>query len=284
MKFENLISTIEEQMCHYGGVDVLIEAHQELVLESLFDIDEDVDYLFDELGVSDHLEEYAKNPRHLYDRGSPLMVGPIRSGDLPSEVSDRAHDNKPIKIYLVASGPSHYNPAEGKLYIALNSNAIDVLGKAGLGNKEIIAEYPNITNEFSAQRIKGTIAHELTHWLEEALYENKVSKALSRVNVKPTPRDMVKFRNTSPHEIESFIHQMSQVKRGVSEKDWDKLSFVNLFNKHSSLRQAYRNATSKLPQEDLDEFSKEIVRKMNREGLLGKNMRTPKRDIKFASV
>ena len=284
MKFDKLLNTIEEQMCHYGGVGILIEAHQKLVMESLFDIDEDVDYLFDKLDIEQHLKDYKERPRYLYDRMIPLKVGPVYSNELPSEVSTKADKINPVEIYLTSDGGSIYNLTKGVIHIAFNENVIDTLGEQGLDNKEMLQKYPNMKHELTPIRLKSAISHELTHWLEESLYKNKIQKSVDKVNKNLNRVNVLRFLNTSPQEIESFIHQIAQIKRGYSEGEWDKLSFTELFQIHASLRMGFRTASDKLPKGDLEEFSRTIIRKMNREGLLGKNMRTPKHDIAFSGV
>lgn len=268
----------------YTSDALLQEACHQLILEGLFDLDEDVDFLMDKFRVEYNLEEYRKDPRHMLGK-TGVLEPTIDSRELPSALSQKADKLNPVYIRFGIFDDSGYDVQQKVIMISVNQSAINGLGVRGFGNTEVIEDYPDILHEVSSHRIRSTITHELTHWLEDSLYDGKVTKEVDKLNTKfqktRNSKDLVRFRNTSPQEIESFIHEFAQIKRRIPQDEWDSLTFKNIFDQHSSLRVAYDATIKKLESSDLEEFSKTILKRLHREGLLGKNMRTPVGDRKF---
>jgi hypothetical protein len=77
-------------------------------------------------------------------------------------------------------------------------------------------------NEITETNIKGSIYHELSHWLNDTLHNKAVSKNM------PITQDKIDKLwsgdvNFSDFEIDAQVHAIKQVKRNY-KKDFDKLT------------------------------------------------------------
>jgi len=284
---------------------VMYEVVDQLMLEKTFDIQEDIDFLYERLGIKAFCELYRRDPEagyRAYNANFNDIVAQIPSSELKSSQALEANGKIPVEIsFGMGNGGNMYKFNEGKIIFNMNRDALNVLGAKGL-TSAAINMYGGIENEFDEHRWKGVIAHELTHWMEDALYSGKVRKIGSKQfaaiqkakkrhaevesdfshvsdrRQKEVERSIVRLRNTSASEIESFIAQIKQRKDAYGDARWNNLTFKDLFKKDNSLNTSFRNAKEALFPAEFKRFVNTMVRKMDREGLLGKNMRNPDRD------
>lgn len=261
--------------------------------EATLDIDEDVDYVW-KYGMGKMLELYNSNKslflKYSNDFENPLFE--INSESLPSKVAKRAHSNLPITIKMGPfSSSAHFNPSKRELILTINSNAIEALGFEGLDNQEVIKEYPEIVKEFDPKILKTTIAHELAHWIDEALHKNvpskeidKTQKEIKKAVERNKRRDeswlddstrqeiLNKFQVVSQPEIIANIQTFKELKRNYSQEEWDKLSLNDLKKIKGSFRQIF-NKLKNMDRDTQQKFIKTFFGRLAKEGLLGKNMK-----------
>lgn len=129
-------------------------------------------------------------------------------------------------------------------------------------------------NEITEARVKASIAHELSHWIDNANYdifdkilgsaqsgeEKSIRMLLGNKNV-----------NMSYFEIQGQIHGIQQIKNAY-EKDWDTMSISDVFSLYTTLHHIAYSLYKKYGKDVFDVWIKFLKKRMAREGLLGKNM------------
>jgi hypothetical protein len=134
-----------------------------------------------------------------------------------------------------------------------------------------------IYSEFTEARIKGSIYHELSHWIRDTLHNNNIHKKLSDFHYSgdSSPKNIQKIlyhgeetEYTTDYEIDAQIHAIKQLKRNY-RSDWDSLNFSDMLDLNASLK----HITHALKGNNLNRWMRKIKSRMYREGLLGKKMR-----------
>jgi len=216
----------------------------------------------------------------------------ILSETLPSKQSKEASKVNPAVIACgIFKGGNYYVP-KGELvargqkapgggpmdrsYISLSLNGSAL--QAALTNS--IDQIPmqqlkSLYNEFNANRIKATISHEISHWLNDTFHNHHIEKTLSIARELNKPEVMKLHKkdvNMTHFEIDAQIHGIKQLKMG-HKKNWDTLELKDVFFEYNSLRYMGGQIYLHYGKEVGDIWQKLIVKRMAREKLLGKNMK-----------
>jgi hypothetical protein len=257
----------------------------DLLNEATFDLDAQVDYIWD-----NYFADYTEGI--MQGAGMDADVEWFRSTELPkSDVIDKANDINPVDIYLHKVSKRYscmYIPSQQRITIAFNKDAVDFIAYSGgihgavsrLQNDGQWRKAKSIVMEFSEARVKGSIYHELSHWLDDTLHNQNINKTLEKAQkAKPKNQRKVLNQNNPNVALTSFerdaqIHSIKQLKRTYSD-DWDSYTFDEMISLNPSLDTIYHNAKdggySSKPY--VDKWKKLILKRMDREGLLGYNMR-----------
>jgi hypothetical protein len=196
---------------------------------------------------------------------------------LSDELSRKAHQLNPctIKIndILERVNSNYYNPYDKIISIKISPNAINYgveYNDIKIATEELddIKSKRSFLNEFTEARIKGSIYHELSHWIDDSLHNTRIKKALDN-NFKKNTGKPIKNVNFTDFEIQAQIHNILQLKRN-DEDNWNNLSFEDMIHLSPSLTSIYYSQT---PYEDKQDWLKRLKLRMNRENLLGKNMK-----------
>jgi len=245
-----------------------------LMSEALISVDDDVNFIYDTY-FRDGINKINKS-----GFVTPYLFKSkiLNSSILKSKLSISANEKNPIIIYLNNDSfdGNFYNPIKGIISIMLNKGAINyAMEYGGDINKAMDSIYSNdvekakrFMNEFTESKVKGSIHHELSHWIDDTLRVGRVSKAIDYSVKHNTTMDKrgVK-RYLQPMEIDAVMHNIYQLKQEYSDI-WDDLTFNELVNNSPALHSAAYNYT---PEEKM-RWRRLIRTRMNREGLLGKNM------------
>jgi len=246
--------------------------------EKTFNINKDVDFIYNKFFkkfIDDFQKNNIKPPIKLY--------GKINSSELSSKDSKTAHKIYPIIIYCGVFNKGSFNnfrKNEESIFISLNKDAIENIDYKDMMNDNVKR---SIENGITEHRVKATIYHELSHWISDAKYNsylhNLVAKA-SNINENDPDID-IKIKkimsmgksnvNLTHFEIDAIIHGIKQIKRS-KKKEWDKMTLVDLAYYYPTLRTIAKilyNISPKVYQL----WIKGIVKRMDRENLLGQNMR-----------
>jgi predicted SprT family Zn-dependent metalloprotease len=261
--------------------------------EATFDIDSDVDYIWNLYGKK-LISYYKKNSQDIYNvfmRNSDVEFVSLDSSSLPSDLSKKAYSVNPVMIRIgVFRSGSAYNIKGKEIRLSLNRNAVLELGPSGLKNKEALVKFPTIKSEFTEKSIRGTIAHELTHWISDSIRNShlkktiadidkaindlnkKFNKASNHEHKKEAEKKLFDFQIASLHEQDAYVHAIKEIKRSYTQEKWDKLRTEDLVNIKPSFFSVFNRFTA-YPEEVYFAFYKRFFGRLAKEGLLGKNMR-----------
>jgi len=153
----------------------------------------------------------------------------------------------------------------------LNYDVVNILyrGDAITVNKRLFSKELNESN------IKATIWHELSHWLNDTIHNRNITKLINvAANLKNSEVLLLNKPNINMtyFEIDALIHGIKGVKN-IKSKIWDKMDLEDLFVECTSLAFIYNTIYSKHGQDVVNVWQKLLVKRMVREGLLGKNMK-----------
>lgn len=245
----------------------------ELLAESLATIDEDVNWIYDKFFRAD-IEELSRTGIITF-----FMFGEqeISSADLKTELCKQAHRENPVRILINSdsSGGNLYSPTLQYVSITVNWNAANYArhhfnGDVREAHANLAGRQKEMFNtEFTEERIKGTIHHELAHWVDDSLHAKHIQKRIDWAT-KNKKRDLSKKVpiNLDPIEIHAQIHNIYQLKNKFPEK-WDSMTFDDMISYVPSLM----IISSELSPDHLKEWKKLLKKRMHREGLLGKRMK-----------
>lgn len=209
-----------------------------------------------------------------YPENAPLKV--FSSGDLKSELAQKAHAVNPITIYVFLAGKGNfYNPLKHIIYLSVDENIVQAM-------QAILDVIPAhqlsmLKSETTDLRMKSTIMHELAHWLDNSLHNMYISKAFKSAEKAAYlgrgdgPKIITKslYRGEddpylSPMEVTAMVNQIAELKRRLPKSKWDQLTWVDLMHLIPSLHFADRRLGK--------EFRKRMISRMARENLVGRNL------------
>jgi len=264
---------------------------EQYLTEKTFAIGADVDLVYKKL-----YEPYTKEIKkgnygkviQLLDKHkskTPLVY--VSSGELKSKQAKTAHEINPIIIGFYADNlGNYYSPNDKIIHYSFNYNVIDII-RANRG--DIVAtkrtlpdnQRDRFENELNDIALKGTIYHELSHWLDDTLHNQHIKKMIDLGLNDPNPVSVASQGHADPvltvYELDAQIHALKQMKRQLKGKYndiwWDdvftlKPSFYSVFNKA---------AVSK----EYDEYMKRLTKRMHREGLLTKKLQRYPTDVEM---
>jgi hypothetical protein len=265
-----------------------------LLNEKTFSISKDVELLYNK-AFKKFFDIFKKYKNDLLDLELQKELKPYSSGNyvfletnseiLKTKEAKSAHLVNPVDIILgVFYDGSFYRPTEtikailgkgnGVIQVsALTYGAIDILVK----NKTNILrpqEMEAFINEFKPNRAKTTLSHELSHWINDSLHNFNITKTLKIARELSKPELVLlknKDVNMTHFEIDAQIHAVKQLKKGFGKK-WDKLTLIDLFNNYQSFR-GIGKALIRHGDDVFKLWQKMLIKRMNREGILGKNMK-----------
>ena len=205
--------------------------------------------------------------------------GVIKSSELKSRDCRIAHDLNPIKIQCGLLGGNFYKPKTKTIQVSLNSNAVNliILQKAKsiddilsiLGSSNQIERF---NSEFDAKSLKGSIYHELSHWINDSIHNFHITKMLKKASeldkISILQRDGSNL--FTDYEIDAQVHAIKQLKREFN-KSWDLLSWQDIIQIKPSfivIKQQLKRSTPKVQKD----YHKRMIKRSNREQLLGKLM------------
>jgi hypothetical protein len=221
--------------------------------EKTFDIKQDVDYLYN-LAFKPFISEFRKKQSELIDKVYDIVINQnkeldlkvVKTSELKSNDAKQAHRHRPSTIRLgIYNNGSAYYPEEDIIEISINK-------KIFLSNRIYV------NNELSLTNIKGSIYHELSHWIDNALHNNH----LDRMNI-------TQYINYKTAEINAQVHSIMAIKDELPQEEYDKLSLIDLIKHKPNLYSVFK----KVPEHLYDEYINSFIKRLHRERLLGKNMK-----------
>lgn len=252
---------------------------ENLLNEKLTNVDDDVNFLYNTYFKQD-IDEIEKTGIITKQMFRPKLTS---TNILNSKDAIKANELNMCEVFINSTN-NYYNPKMKIISFGVNKNAFNFVLEYGGNIKksidmlEIEYEKKMLINEFTEEKIKGSIHHELAHWIDDTFHNKHILKRtikaqeLGTTNIGGIPVNITKM------EIQGQIHNIKQAYN--KHKDiWDSLSFEELVNSTPTLKTIY----SSLPNKLKDNWVKNIKRRMHREGLLGKNMVKKLKKLNFSS-
>ena len=246
--------------------------NESLLTEKLTDVDDDVDMIY---------EMYFRKSIEEVERTGRLSVQTFEQTEtdtsvLKNELCIKAHEINPCTI-LVNKGVNHYNPNTRVISVAANLQAANFIIQQHGGSIERSLQYlePSqammLKKEFTEERIKGSIHHELAHWIDDTSNNQHIKKRIDKNILRHDAGEAQPFNNVTINahymEIQAQMHNIKQLHNKYSDQ-WDTLSFEDMLHMSPSLTSTHRS----LPYSLKIQWVKNIKMRMFREGLLGKRM------------
>jgi len=289
-----------------------------LLLERLFELDRDVDLIYN-LAFKQFIDKIQSKKMSLlaYDNFSKFPIQKIiRSDKFISKDSRLAHKINPIEVicgFIFGNqGGSVYKPLKtlSKNYEDFNSYPLYVLL-----DREILRDF--ISNNYSwdnlfdknislfkvqeykasisEDNVKERIAHELSHWIDDTKHGRFLLKrAIDIEEIKNNELLLDKEKNLlitkikkqgeqHPYmidtEINAIIHSV-KILKNKKKNEYDSMTLSDLFA-NTAIYSLAQDVHNKAGREGYYKWQKQIITRLSREGLLGKNM---KNFVVFESV
>jgi len=239
--------------------------------EKTYRISRDVDFIYNK-AFKHFIDNFNKQ-----DYKGKLETKTLSSSMFTSPQGIEGSIKNPVIIVCggIESGSS-YNPFRKQITISINTQAEDLIASYNFDYVKIAGvlsskKYASILNEITEPRIKSTIYHELSHWLNDTFnnsnIEKQLVKGLTRLEYELlTKQDF----DMSFLEIDAQIHGIKQLKRSV--KNWDTLSLSDVFTMYTALITIVNTIYKKYGKDTLVIYLQLLIKRMNREHLLGRNM------------
>lgn len=242
-----------------------------------------------------------------------LPIAVIKSESFTSPDGKAAHALDPISIVCgINDITSHYDPLgkdtdrysisitpDFEAVIAIIENGYDiekVTDLYDLGNTGSRAMWKKqLEMEVSEIGIKSNISHELIHWIDDVAHgkflKARTLKAKDVLDNSLLPDDVKEkiineiMNQGKPHrymsdtEVNAMIHQIESLKNKLG-KQWDTLTLEDVFSQ-TGLYTLAQDVYSNVGRSGYYTWQKQIVTRLSREKLLGKNM---KKFVAFESV
>jgi len=216
--------------------------------------------------------------------GGEYLFDTIESSKLKSKQSKKASEINSVDIKMgVFDNGSFYRPSDNTVSLSLNINVIPVLKtcvvlddvKSRLGDK--VAE--RLINELSEGSVKGSIYHELSHWLNDTFHNFNITKRLDKAQKVQDMSIMQKGGSTlfTDFEIDAQVHAIKQLKR-VYKKEWETITWDQISQYKASFNVVF-NQLKKSSAKVQKEYMKTMLKRLNREKLLGKGLQKSFKDM-----
>jgi len=264
--------------------DILCEYIEDISLslyENTFDIDKDVDYIYDKFFKK--IVEDFKNKKvdNNYIKYVDSKTYEIDSSELKTEDAKKANAINPIKIYgkFFTSDSSYYDVKKQIIVLAFKKPNIQILIDYNYDYEKIKNDYGKNQFEYLMKQVsegvKSTIAHELSHWINDSLHNrfaNKLADLVKKYNNPELWNLGEKDVNLTYFEIDAQIHGIKSIKK-LKGHLWDSMKMDDLFMEYPSLRSIGNRVYHLYGKDVLEIWEKNFLKRMHREGLLGKNMK-----------
>lgn len=201
----------------------------------------------------------------------------VEQGTIQTSSLIKVHFDNPLTFYFNKLGENIYNPINKFISLSINEQAINLLVdtmNGDLNNAYILGnQEKQFISEFTPEKIKSSIHHEIAHWYDDTRNNRhltkKIKKSSETGNYKRDFRNNESVNELTKHEIEGQIHNIYQLY--LNNKDiWDTIRFDDVLEMLPSLT-TIKHKLIKINQ--FERWKKMLLKRMAREGLLGKNMR-----------
>ena len=239
-----------------------------ILTEKIANIDIDVNMLYD-MYFRDDIEEVGRTGIITDDM---FKMKETNTSILKDDESLLANENNKCNI-LINYGRNFYRPSTNLISLSVDGGAKDYVMRFDGNINDAADELDsnsqrhNLPREFTEEKIKGSIHHELAHWIDDTMNNQHIRKRLDKAmelnnaNLGGIPVTASKM------EIQGQIHNVKQLKNKY-ENEWNNLTFVEMLRLSPALNTVYLG----LPNKFKTKWIRDLKTRMYREGLLGNSM------------
>jgi hypothetical protein len=254
--------------------------------ERISDLSLDVNHIYDMYFAKLVKAVQTKNGRELdiilnYSGGSvkDTTFAEFDSSVLKSHDCVEAHKIIPVTIYVgVFDTGSLYDFKSQIIHISANTNALNFLLSNNF-NLDILAnkfQKDSIMLEIDEVSLKGTISHELLHWIDDALHGKHLTKNLSPYTGKTAElvakiytKGKSNHIGTTSFEMNAQVQAIMEIRKSMNVEKYDMLTFVDIYK----LKPSIGFIVQQLKSEEYTIYMRKLISRLNREGILGKSMK-----------
>lgn len=268
--------TLKEEVSRIQKIMGLSDINEnDLLSEKLTNVEDDVDMLYD-MYFKNNVESISKT-RFLSKNMLKTII--TNTGILKNELCIKAHTIEPCEIIINPSPDgsdycNYYSSVSHKIGLSFGGSFLALLDEHNGSLDKALYDIPNSQREkflieFSEYRVKGSIHHELAHWIDNNLNNNHIKKTMLGYANLPAGEAANKIKTINAHyfEIQAQIHNIKQMYNS-HKLEWDNYTFNDMLELSPIF-----SFVKYLPESFRISWIKNIKKRMNREGLLGKNMR-----------
>lgn len=259
----------------------------EQLFEATLNINTLIDYIYEESFKTfiDEIDKYRHGKRLNMSRiklktmefSPKLIISKMHSPNIKSAMIDHPVT---IKTGVFPRG-SYFSTTEKTIYISFHQGVYDLLQQHAGRNKyrELSTTIPtplkkNFEQELNGSKVRSSISHEISHWMRDAKHGRQLTKMVDRANESPSSAGKILNRGTSAiylsdYEMDALVHGIKQIKRDYDQAEWDSFTLSDLFDKDPASMTNMNNFNT----QQQKQFKKLLLKRLNRERLLGKKMR-----------
>ncbi len=253
--------------------------------------------------MSDKLMRIMRKLNADIERRGYAVVATFFSDELQTKDAIKAHETHPVKITLeIGDFGNAYNPVKHEIRLSIPMKIMDIFNDHFWDRNNILKAAggeATIFNEISEFKMKGTINHELSHWIRNSQTRH-IDKMMKKA--KETTPSMKVLKQGKIHtvatdyEMDAYVHNIMEYKKSIGLKKYNSKKLSDLFIDIPSFR-AVMSHFRRYKQENISDNSymstvkldwqklwidwqKKLIKRLDREKLLGKNMRRLDKDLK----
>lgn len=248
-------------------IDIINDEYR-LISEKIYNIDDDVDFIYEHYFKEDIIKVnkgiYTNIFKHKFT--SSIIFN--------SKILKKAHDSNEIIIEInnknIANGYDFRNKI---MYLGINKNAFDFI--KDYPNIEIAVKksgYNHLYNEFSEKKVKSSIRHELTHYIDDTFTNVFKKRKIFKTDDNFKDYRKKNYEYFDKFEINAVIGNIFELKRHINYDKWNTITFEEMLDLIPQLN-VIKTTMKKIDMSKYNKWKRDILTRMSREGLLGNNMK-----------
>jgi len=235
---------------------------------------------YEKIFKKDDLQLFIKEIQSTNNIGNGQFIfNTFNSSILKSRDCRMAHDINPINIQCGLLNGNFYRPIDKMIQISLNMSATNILIMHKIKNIDDLSKViknsdilERIQSEFDGKSIKGSIYHELSHWIDDSKHNFHITKMIKKASELQSTDIMKKDGSVvfTDYEIEAQVHAIKQLKREFN-KSWDFITWNDIIQFKPSF-DVIKNQLKQSKPIVQKNYYQRLIKRLNREKLLGKLM------------
>lgn len=184
----------------------------------------------------------------------------------------KAQKIKPLRLLtfnnLNGEGNAYF-PSEKRINFSININVYKMIkDDSNIGNNIPLDQRQFFNNEITEARIKGSIMHELSHWLNDAFHNNNVSVSSKKDLIGKNKGVNRSHQFLTDYELDAQVHAIIQYRK-KNRIVWNKMTLTEALENMPF----YFALKTKVTDSEMKEWKRYMYTRLSRENLLGKKMK-----------